>query len=57
MRLVLPSSRQQRLRQLRTAAARPTHGKVGRIAREQFIGEVTEASRDCWVVVHLFQDT
>ena len=48
--------RQERLRQLREQAARPMFGKVGRIGREQFVSEVTEASRDCWVVVHLFQD-
>jgi hypothetical protein len=54
--MMLMLCRQQRLQQLREQAARPMFGKVGRIAREQFVREVTEASRDCWVVVHLFQD-
>lgn len=49
--------RQERLRHLQRAAGRPKFGAVTRIARDQFIGQVTEASRECWVVVHLSQDT
>lgn len=53
----LRQRRQERLKHLQQAAGRPRFGAVTRIARDQFIGQVTEASRECWVVVHLFQDT
>ena len=48
--------RQQRLQQLKAAAKPLTFGSVGKITREQFVSEVTEASRECWVIVHLYKD-
>ena len=48
--------RQQRLQQLKSAAKALTFGSVAKITREQFVSEVTNASRDSWVIVHLYKD-
>ena len=48
--------RQERLRQLKDAAQRPKFGSVGCIARDEFVSQVTEDSRDSWVVVLLHQE-
>ncbi len=48
--------RQIRLAQLKEAAKKPRYGKISSIVRNQFVREVTEASRDCWVVVLLSQE-
>jgi hypothetical protein len=38
------------------AARRPRYGTLATIKRDQFVVEVTEASRECWVVVLLYQE-
>ncbi len=48
--------RQERLRQLKEAAQRPKFGSMGSIARDEFVSQVTEGSRDNWVVVLLYQE-
>lgn len=50
------SLRQIRLAQLKEAAKRPQFGTLGVIQRDDFVQEVTEASRECWVVVLLNQE-
>lgn len=48
--------RQIRLAQLKEAANRRRYGIVSSIQRADFVREVTEASRECWVIVLLNQD-
>jgi hypothetical protein len=52
----LSPCRQIRLAQLKEAAKKPKYGTVRSILRDAFVREVTEASRDCWVVVLLDQE-
>jgi len=47
--------RQQRLRELREASTRPTTGTLELIRSSEFREKVTNASKDCWVVVLLFK--
>lgn len=48
--------RQQRLKQIQEEASKRRFGSVLKIVREQFVAEVTEASKQSWVVVHLYKD-
>ena len=48
--------RKERLRQLKQAAQRPRFGSLGSISRNDFVSQVTEGSRDNWVVVLLHQE-
>ncbi|CAL8464062.1 g3597 [Coccomyxa elongata] len=52
----LETYRQIRLAQLKEAANRRRYGTVSSIQRADFVREVTEASRECWVIVLLNQD-
>ena len=48
--------RQERLKQLQAAAQRSKFGSLGSILRDEFVSQVTEDSRDSWVVVLLYQE-
>ena len=48
--------RKERLKQMKEDASKRRFGSVLKIVREQFVQEVTEASRQCWVIAHLYKD-
>ncbi|EFJ52372.1 hypothetical protein VOLCADRAFT_79158 [Volvox carteri f. nagariensis] len=52
----LEDYRQQRIKELQAAAARPRFGSVELIRGGEFVEKVTNAGPDVWVVVHLFKD-
>ncbi|GIL62025.1 hypothetical protein Vafri_16344 [Volvox africanus] len=52
----LEKYRQQRIKELQAAAARPRFGSVELIRGNEFVEKVTNAGSDVWVVVHLFKD-
>jgi len=41
---------------MRAMAAKEKFGDLVQISKPEFVHEVTEASKDCWVVVHLFNN-
>lgn len=41
---------------MQAAAQRDKYGEVIQISKPEFVKEVTEASKECYVVVHLFKD-
>ncbi|GBG29384.1 Phosducin-like protein [Hondaea fermentalgiana] len=53
---VLEKIRRQRLEELKAEAARHRFGDVLPLSRQDFIREVTDASRECWVVLEMFKD-
>jgi len=53
----LEKIRQQRLRELKAEAAKQRFGDVYPLSRADFIRDVTEASREYWVVVEMFKDS
>ncbi|KAI7861671.1 thioredoxin-like protein [Spinellus fusiger] len=53
---ILLEYRQKRLQEMQTAVSREKYGQVVQISKPDFVKEVTEASKECYVVVHLFQD-
>ena len=48
--------RQRRLAELSASASTPHFGTIRQIDKAQFVAEVTQASEDVWVVVHLYKD-
>lgn len=42
--------------ELREASARNRFGDVVEIVKDEWVREVTDASKSCWVIVHLYQD-
>ena len=48
--------RHKRLQEMRQTAKRPQFGLITNIVRADFIPEVTSASKDVWVIVHLYKD-
>ena len=48
--------RKERLKQIQEEASKMRFGRVLKIVREEFVREVTQASQQCWVVVHLYKD-
>lgn len=48
--------RKQRLKELQEAAKKPKYGQVIEISKTDFISEVSNAPRDVYVIVHLYQD-
>lgn len=48
--------RKKRLQEMQEAAEKNKYGEVTQISKPDFVREVTEASKSCWVVVHLFKD-
>jgi len=53
---LLQRIRDARIRELRETAAKERFGSVYPIAKAEFIKEVTEASKEMWVVVEMFKD-
>lgn len=48
--------RQKRMQEMQQAASKEKYGEVTQISKPDFVKEVTEASKECFVVVHLYQD-
>ena len=49
--------REQRLQQLKESKAKNRWGQVVEISRVDWVSEVTECSRSCWILVLLYQDS
>jgi hypothetical protein len=49
--------RDKRLQELKEQQARNRWGSVYDIGRDDWISEVTDCSKSCWVIVHLYQDS
>ncbi|KAJ1975801.1 phosducin [Dimargaris xerosporica] len=54
---VLQQYREKRLREMQAMAARSQFGELRHISEPEYRKEVTEASNDVWVIVHLFRDS
>lgn len=52
----LEEYRKKRLNELKTAAQKPYFGKVIEISKQDYINEVTNATKDVFVVLNLYQD-
>lgn len=46
----------KRMEEMRAMAAKEKFGDLVQISKPEFVREVTEASKECWVVVHLFNN-
>ncbi|KAI8636904.1 thioredoxin-like protein [Parasitella parasitica] len=53
---ILDEYRRRRMMEMQAEAAKEKFGEVKEISKPDFIKEVTEASKECHVVVHLYQD-
>lgn len=42
--------------EMQAQAAKEKYGEVKEISKPEFVKEVTEASKECHVVVHLYKD-
>jgi hypothetical protein len=49
--------REARISELKAQAARGRFGDVREICRGEYQAEVTDGSGDCWVVLHLYNDS
>lgn len=49
--------RQRRIEELKAAALKNRFGDVQEIIKDEWIREVTEGSKACTVIVHLYQDS
>ncbi|KAJ2159567.1 phosducin [Coemansia sp. RSA 552] len=54
---ILEQYRQQRLAEMQAQANKERFGELQQISEPDYKREVTEASTDTWVVVHLFRDS
>ncbi|KAI9027950.1 thioredoxin-like protein [Hyaloraphidium curvatum] len=54
---ILEEYRRKRMAELNAMLSKEKFGSVYPISKPDFVKEVTEASKECWVVVHLFQDS
>lgn len=52
----LEAYRKRRIEELKARAATHVHGRVLPLSRADFVAEVTEGSRKCWVVVLLWKE-
>ena len=48
--------RKKRMEEMHKLAEKDKYGEVTQISKPDFVKEVTEASKECYVVVHLFKD-
>ena len=46
----------KRLEEMQKLTEQNKYGEVTQISKPDFVKEVTEASKECYVVVHLFKD-
>ncbi|CAG8471480.1 10027_t:CDS:2 [Paraglomus brasilianum] len=53
---VLMEYRRMRIAEMKAQAMREKYGEVIHISKPEFVKEVSEASKDDWVVVHLYRD-
>ncbi|RUS15744.1 thioredoxin-like protein [Endogone sp. FLAS-F59071] len=53
---VIQEYRMKRMEEMRAMAAKEKFGDLVQISKPEFVREVTEASKECWVVVHLFNN-
>ncbi|KAL1922267.1 uncharacterized protein VTP21DRAFT_9806 [Calcarisporiella thermophila] len=53
---ILHSYRMKRIAEMQEAALRNKYGEVVQISKPDYTNEVTETSKNAWVVVHLFKD-
>lgn len=49
--------RQQRMNQLKAKQFRDRYGEVYEINKDEWVREVTECSKGCWVIAFLYQDS
>jgi len=54
---ILQNIRQKRIEELKKLQCTNRFGDVRDISKLEWISEVTESSKSCWVVVHLYQDS
>jgi hypothetical protein len=48
--------RRKRMLEMQAEASKEKYGDLTEISKPDFVREVTEASKECYVVVHLYQD-
>ncbi|KAI7852500.1 thioredoxin-like protein [Circinella umbellata] len=53
---ILLEYRKKRLEEMQKLTEQNKYGEVTQISKPDFVKEVTEASKECYVVVHLFKD-
>jgi hypothetical protein len=54
---MLEKFREKRLKEMKEAAVQARFGDYIEISKDEYIREVTECSKTCWVVIHLYQDS
>ncbi|KAI9224015.1 thioredoxin-like protein [Blastocladiella britannica] len=54
---VLESYRRRRMAEMKDAASRKRFGEVTAISKPDFVREVSDASKECWVVCYLYKDS
>jgi Phosducin len=54
---ILQRMRDARLSELKAKAAAARFGQVYEISKADWVAEVTEGSKTCWVIAHLYQDS
>ena len=53
----LEKYRQNRIDELKEERVKNRFGEIINISKDQWVAEVTESSKTCWVIVHLYQDS
>ncbi|KAI8370055.1 thioredoxin-like protein [Choanephora cucurbitarum] len=53
---ILNQYRHKRMMEMQAQAAKEKYGEITEISKPDFVREVTEASKECYVVVHLYKD-
>jgi len=53
----LDEFRAKRIAEMKAAAVQNRFGSYDEISKDEYIREVTECSKTCWVVIHLYQDS
>ena len=53
---VLKKDKEKRLKEMKELASRPKYGKLLELKKQDYIAEVTNAPKDVYVVVHLYQN-
>ncbi|KAI9245751.1 thioredoxin-like protein [Sporodiniella umbellata] len=54
---ILNEYRHKRMMEMHAQAAKEKYGQIREISKTDFVKEVTEASQECYVVVHLYKDS
>jgi len=53
----LDDFRAKRIAEMKAASLQNRFGSYDEISKDEYIREVTECSKSCWVVIHLYQDS